>query len=88
MDAEKNGRVLKLIEVLEKTMREEHVYEIVKKAYQTIECGEIQTIMGFENEAEMNEFVTAKGLIVEGGYVHIPQNLRGKDEQNKRFHLS
>jgi|LauGreDrversion4_2_1035121.scaffolds.fasta_scaffold223345_3 hypothetical protein len=41
MDAEKNGRVLKLIEVLEKTMREEHVYEIVKKAYQTIECGEI-----------------------------------------------
>jgi hypothetical protein len=36
--------------------------------------------MGFENEAEMKEFVTAKGLIVEGGYVHIPQNLRGKDE--------
>jgi hypothetical protein len=28
----------------------------------------------------MKEFVTAKGLIVEGGYVHIPQNLRGKDE--------
>lgn len=68
------------MEVLEKTMREEHVYEIVKRAYQTIECAEIQSIMGFENEVEMKEFVTARGMIIEGGYVHIPQNMRGKDE--------
>ena len=36
-DSEKNGTILKLLEVLHKVLREHHVLKIVKQAYTTIE---------------------------------------------------
>jgi hypothetical protein len=45
-DSEKNGNALKLLEVLVKVLREEHLIKMVRKAFTMIEYPKLKQLLG------------------------------------------
>jgi hypothetical protein len=45
-DSEKNGSLLKLVEVMTKLLREEHLIKMVRKAYTSIEISKLKPLLG------------------------------------------
>ena len=88
-DAEKNGPTLKLVEVLNKVLREHHILNDIKEAYSSIELPKIKALLGFssESDATLTSFLTARGFKVEGNFVTIPPNIDDTSSNAKRFKL-
>jgi len=51
-DSEKNGATLKLVEVLNKVLKEHHILQDVKSAYQSIELQKIKGLLGFSQDSD------------------------------------
>ena len=88
-DSEKNGSTLKLVEVLNKVLREHHILNDVKSAYQTIELPKLKSLLGFAQEPDqvVTAFLTARGFKIDGTFVHIPHNIDEASSHAKRFKL-
>jgi hypothetical protein len=82
LDSEKNGNLLKLIEVLTTLLREEHVVKMVRKAYACIEQSKLMALLGItEWQAnDMNALYSRIGFTVIGdGFVYPSPVQRGDD---------
>jgi hypothetical protein len=90
--------VVRLLRILEKTLREYHMFRFLRKAFITIELAQFKELFGFNEtnasvwtDAAVTAFITKRGLNIEGSYVHIPSRIRGIDDSEsggaKKFHL-
>ena len=87
-DAEKNGSVLKLLEVLVKVLREEHLVKMVSKAYINADFGKLKLMLGLSelNDKEAREFMIKKGMRMNGNFVN--PEIGEEESGKKRFELS
>ncbi len=70
-------------------MREHHILNDVKSAYQTIELPKLKSLLGFAQEPDqvVTAFLTARGFKIDGTFVHIPHNIDEASSHAKRFKL-
>jgi hypothetical protein len=78
-----------LVEVLIEALREHHILQDVKSAYQSIELAKIKALLGLTAETDqiLATFLAARGFKLDGTFVHIPHNIDEAISQSKRFRL-
>ena len=81
-----NDTQKRLIEVLTKVLREEHVLKKVQKAYSSIPYDELKQMLGLHSSADdyVKSFLEKKGFKVAGKFAYPPV----EDTDRKKFELT
>jgi CSN8/PSMD8/EIF3K family len=83
-DSERNGTILKMLEVLHRVLRESHVLKVVKLSYSSIDIPQVRALFGFtaeESDASVQAFLARRGFTFDSQFVHIPHNTQGAVEK-------
>jgi hypothetical protein len=77
----------KLLGLLTRVLREEHVLKSIQKAYSSISYEEVKTLLGLQDAADqqVKQFLTDRKWTVQGGKFVVPSEI---DADRKRFELT